>query len=197
MFGFFEAEDDPEVAAALLDAAAGLGPRAGPRAAARPDGLHHQRRVRAAGRGLRPRAADPAALAPALLPELIEGQGLDEVDGPADVVAQPRRADVQRRGLPPDDPRARPQGHRRARGDDPRHGQARPRGRAGPLHRGLQLGLGEELGLRPDHRGGGPRPGLGPEAGPRRGLVLHRRARRRGPRRLGDPPGLQPGDRRR
>ena len=54
-FGFIEAEDDPEVFAALLGDRRVLGPRARPRAAARADGLHHQRRVRPADRGLRRR----------------------------------------------------------------------------------------------------------------------------------------------
>ena len=40
MFGFFDSEDDPEVAAALVDAAGGVGARAGPGAPARADGLH-------------------------------------------------------------------------------------------------------------------------------------------------------------
>ena len=54
-FGFIEAEDDPEVFEALLGDGRGLGPRARARAADRPDGLHHQRRVRPADRGLRAR----------------------------------------------------------------------------------------------------------------------------------------------
>ncbi len=83
----------------------------------------------------------------------------------------------------------------RARGHDPRLPQEGPRGRDHPLHRGLQLGLGEELGLRPDHRGGGPRPGLRPEAGARRALGLHRRARRRDARRGADAARRQPGPR--
>ena len=67
MFGFFECENDPEAANALFDAAARLAARARPQARDRPDGLLDQRRVRPAGRGLRHRAADPPALAPALL----------------------------------------------------------------------------------------------------------------------------------
>ena len=53
MFGFFESENDPETAAALVEAATGLAAGAGAGADARPDGLHHQRRVRDPGRGLR------------------------------------------------------------------------------------------------------------------------------------------------
>ena len=68
MFGFFDAEDDPEVAAALIDAAAGLAARARPRADARADGLHDERRVRDPDRGLRRAVDDPRALAPAVLP---------------------------------------------------------------------------------------------------------------------------------
>ena len=68
MFGFFEAAEDPEVARALLDAAAEWAARARPRADPRADGLHHQRRDRDPDRGLRAPADDPRALAPALLP---------------------------------------------------------------------------------------------------------------------------------
>ena len=46
-FGFIEAEDDPAIFEALLGAAESLRARARPRAAGRPDGLHHQRRVSA------------------------------------------------------------------------------------------------------------------------------------------------------
>ena len=53
MFGFFESADDPEVAAALLDAAAEWLREQGPQADPRADGLHHQRRARAPDRGLR------------------------------------------------------------------------------------------------------------------------------------------------
>ena len=45
MFGFLELEEDPEVLAALLDAAAGLAARARPRPHGRPDGLHDERRA--------------------------------------------------------------------------------------------------------------------------------------------------------
>ena len=74
MFGFFESENDPEVAAALLDAADRVGARHGPRPHARPDGLHHQRRERDPDRGLRAPADDPRALAPALLPRADRGR---------------------------------------------------------------------------------------------------------------------------
>ena len=62
MFGFFECENDPEAAAALLRRRRGLaaGPR--PRPHGRPDGLLHQRRVRDPHRGPRAPAADPLAL---------------------------------------------------------------------------------------------------------------------------------------
>ena len=68
MFGFFETADDPEVAAALLDAASEWARGKGREPHARPDGLHHQRRDRDPDRGLRAAADDPRALAPALLP---------------------------------------------------------------------------------------------------------------------------------
>ena len=47
MFGFFETANDPEVAAALLDAASAWVRASGPRPHPWPDGLHHQRRGRA------------------------------------------------------------------------------------------------------------------------------------------------------
>ncbi len=75
-FGFIEAEDDPEVFEALLGDRRGLGPAARARAADRPDGLHDQRRVRAADRGLRPRSDDPRAVASALLPGAARGARL-------------------------------------------------------------------------------------------------------------------------
>ena len=53
---------------ALVDAASALAARARPRADARPDGLHDERRVRDPDRGLRRAVDDPRALAPALLP---------------------------------------------------------------------------------------------------------------------------------
>ncbi len=53
-FGFLEAEDDPEVFAALLDTAESWVRERGRERLLGPDGLHHQRRVRAPGRGLRP-----------------------------------------------------------------------------------------------------------------------------------------------
>ncbi len=87
----------------------------------------------------------------------------------------------------------RRQGRVGARDHGPQHEQARPRGRDRPLHGGLQLGLGEELGLRPDHRRRGRLPGEEPEADPRRALGVHGRARRRDPRRRPDPARHQPG----
>ena len=43
MFGFFDAEDDPEVVAALIDAASGWLRERGRERHARPDGLHDER----------------------------------------------------------------------------------------------------------------------------------------------------------
>ena len=83
MFGFLELEDDPEILPALLDAAGGWlrAPRLRPHG--RADGLHDERRVRRADRGLRPRADDQAALAPAVLPGALRGGRAGEGDGPA------------------------------------------------------------------------------------------------------------------
>ena len=61
MFGFFETTNDPEVAAALLDAATEWARGKGREPHPRPDGLHHQRRDRHPDRGLRAAADDPRA----------------------------------------------------------------------------------------------------------------------------------------
>ena len=53
-FGFFECEDDPEAAQALLDRAEQWLRGAGLRPDGRPRRLHHQRRVRDPDRGPRP-----------------------------------------------------------------------------------------------------------------------------------------------
>ena len=50
MFGFFETAEDAEVVRALFDAATGWA-AAGAGADPRPDGLHHERRMRPPGRG--------------------------------------------------------------------------------------------------------------------------------------------------
>ena len=67
-FGFFECEDDPEAAAALLDRAEQWLRGAGLRPHGRAVGLHDQRRVRRADRGPRADAADPLAVDAPLLP---------------------------------------------------------------------------------------------------------------------------------
>ena len=69
---------------ALLDAAEALAARARPRPHGRPDGLHDQRRVRRARRGLRAPADHPHELdAPATTRALLEGAGPGEGDGHA------------------------------------------------------------------------------------------------------------------
>ena len=94
-------------------------------------------------------------------------------------------------------PRLHPRGGRRsrvrARRDRSPDAKERPGGRDRPVHGGLQRGVGTELGLRPDHRGGGALPGQEPEADPGRELGDDRRARGRGGRRGADPAGHQPG----
>ena len=92
LFGWFECEDDPEAAAPCWTP-----PSVAARARARPDGwsdgLHDQRRDRAADRGPRVSADHPLPLAPPLLPAPVRagprhGQG----DGPVHV-----EPDVDRR----------------------------------------------------------------------------------------------------
>ena len=68
MFGFLELEDDAEVATRAARRRARLARRARAHAHDRADGLHDERRVRRAHRGLRARADDQAAVAPAVLP---------------------------------------------------------------------------------------------------------------------------------
>ena len=74
MFGFFECENDPEAAhgAARRRRGVAAGPR--PRPDGRPDGLHHQRRVRRPDRRLRPVSDDPHQLAAPLLPGADRGR---------------------------------------------------------------------------------------------------------------------------
>ena len=62
-FGFIEAEDDPEIFAALLGAAEDWVHGRGRERMVGPDGLHHQRRVRPADRGLREAPVHPRAVA--------------------------------------------------------------------------------------------------------------------------------------
>ena len=95
------------MAAALLDAASGWVRERGRERMLGPMDFTTNDECGLLVEGYELRAADPAAVAPALLPRAGRGPGVREVDGPVDVVAQPRRADVHRRGLPPDDPRAR------------------------------------------------------------------------------------------
>ena len=182
-FGFIEAEDDPAIFEALLGAAEELGPRA----RAGPAGRARWTSPPTTSVGLLIEGYDraplhPRAVAPALLQGAARGARLRQDDGPAHVEPGDGRAEGGR-CLRRRDPRGRRQGRVRARDHGPQHEQARPRGRDRPLHGGLQLGLGEELGLRPDHRRGGRLPGEEPEADPRPALGLHGRARRRDPRR--------------
>ncbi len=76
MFGFFESENDPEVAGALVEDGHGLGARPGQGPDARPDGLHHQRRVRRLieGYDLEPLVLEPWQ--PPYYRELLEGLGM-------------------------------------------------------------------------------------------------------------------------
>ena len=80
LFGFFEAENDPEAAERCSTPPRGWLAERGQGPDGRADGLHHQRRVRAAGGGLRTQADDPPALASALLPELLEGGARKAMD---------------------------------------------------------------------------------------------------------------------
>ena len=129
LFGFFEAEDDPEVAERAARGRRGVAARARPRPDGRADGLHDQRRVRPAGRGPRAQAADPPGLASPLLPRAARGLRPRQGDGPLHVGAAARQGRGEGR-LPPDDPGRREEGHGRARRDVRHMRQARLRGRA-------------------------------------------------------------------
>ena len=91
MFGFLEFEDDPEVLPALLAAAEGWLRARGRDLMIGPMDFGDQRRERRARRGLRPRADDQAALAPALLRGALRGGRPGEGHGPVDVGARHRR----------------------------------------------------------------------------------------------------------
>ena len=101
----------PEILPRAARGRRGLAARARPRPHDRPDGLHDQRRVRRAHRGLRARADDQAALAPALLRGALRGGRAREGDGPADVGARHLRP----REDPADRLQARRAGRARAR----------------------------------------------------------------------------------
>ena len=150
MFGFFETVDDPEVAAALLDAADRVGARHG--AARRilgPMDFTTNDEIGILIEGYELRADDPRALAPALLPELIEAHGFGKA---MDLLMWELQFGDLKEGE-----RFDPSIHAAAekalsdegmtiRNIDKRN-LAR---RDAPLHRRLQRGLGRQLGLRPD-----------------------------------------------
>ena len=98
-FGFFECEQDPEAAAALLDRAEQWLRGQGCDRMVGPGRLHDQRRVRRAARGPRAHAADPLAVDAPLLPGAARGRRHGEGDGPADVGAAHLRP---RQGQPGD-----------------------------------------------------------------------------------------------
>ena len=123
--------------------------------------------------------------------ELLGGLGPGQGDGPLHVGAAARQGRGQGR-LPPHDPRDGQEGHRRARRDGPEHAPEGPRGRDRPLPRGLQRGLGAQLGVRAAGRDRGPLVHEEPAADPGRELDLDRRARRRGAGRGADAARRQP-----
>ena len=146
LFGFFECEDDPEAAARAARRRRGVAARARARPHGRADGLHDQRRVRRAGRGLRAPADHPHELDPPLLPGAARGRR-----------AWRRRWtrcmwELQHPGPARE---VHPAIWRMAEQVESEHGitvrpmrKKRHRGRDRPLPRGLQRRLGEELGLR-------------------------------------------------
>ena len=147
MFGFFESEDDPEVAAALLGAASewvrsrGRERILGPMDFTTNDELG----VLIEGFERPPMILQPWH--PPALPGADRGRGLRQGDGPADVGAAVRKPQGGR-ALRPGDPRGRGGGAARGGDHDPQHAQARPRAGGPPLHGGLQRGVGRQLGLR-------------------------------------------------
>ena len=145
MFGFLELEDDPEILPALLAAAEGWLTARGRDEHDRPDGLHDERRERRPHRGLRPRADDQAAVAPAVLPAALRGGGPGE--GRSTSRCGSSTSPTARRCC-----RSCSTSPAKL---EPEHGVDDPQDVApvaaqghGPLRRGLQLRLGAQLGLR-------------------------------------------------
>ena len=88
MFGFLEFEDDPEILDAMLSGGARLAARPRRGAHRRADGLRDERGKRHPVRGLRAGAADPAAVASAVLPAALRGGRADQGDGPVRLEAR-------------------------------------------------------------------------------------------------------------
>ena len=143
MFGFFEAEEDQEVADALLGAAeAWLRERGRDRMVGPMDfSTNHECGVLVEGFDVQ--AADPRVVAPALLPAAAGVRGADEGDGPLQVepphVGPPEPAPAGAGG-------AGGQARARARDHGPQHAPARLQARGGALHGRLQPGLGDATG---------------------------------------------------
>ena len=189
-FGFFECEDDPEVAAALLDAARewlrdrGRDHLIGPLDFS----TNHECGLLVEGHELRP--ADPRELALPLLRPAARGLWPDQGDGPLQV--EPARQRPQRG----DADHLRPGREARARARDhypwhepPQHDPGDQR-----VHGDLQRRLGAQLGLRAADRGRDRALRGRAEADHGRELGDGRRDRRgRDGRRRPDAPRLQPG----
>ncbi len=168
----------------------GLAARARPRPHDRADGLHDERRERRPGRGLRPRADDPPALAPAATTApLCEDAGLEKAVDLLDVGARDLRP---RAVLPILFELAEQVGPKHgidAAQDDPALAAPRPRS----LRRDLQRGVEPQLGLRAvlPRRTSTPTPRAAARASTRRGSWSPSEATSRGRRDHG--PRRQPG----
>ena len=182
MFGFFEAEDDPEVVRRPDRRRGGLAARARARADARADGLHAQRRVRDPDRGLRRAVDDPRAVAPALLRAPARGSTGSSKE--IDLLMWELWFGELKEGT-----EMHPLIHaaaQKSRDEGVVLRSMRKRDMAAEVGRFMEVyneAWGAQLGLRPDHRGRGRLPGQEPEAGARRELGDDRRERRRGGRR--------------
>ncbi|CAA9477500.1 MAG: hypothetical protein AVDCRST_MAG13-945, partial [uncultured Solirubrobacteraceae bacterium] len=134
----------------------------------RPRGLRHERRVRDPHRGLRPRAAHPPAVAPALLRRAAGGGGPGQGGRPAHVGAD----DLRPREAPAHPLGARGEARARARHPDPQDVPPAAAARARPLRRDLQPRVAAQLGLRP-LRPRGPRRARPGDAARLRARLVH------------------------
>ena len=151
MFGFFETANDPEVAAALLDAAADWARDKGRERILGPMDFTTNDEIGILIEGFDRRPMILENWHPPYYRELIEADGFGKA---MDLLMWELQFGDLKEGerFDPAIHAAAEKAPARRRGDDPQHRQAQPGRRDAPLQRGLQRGLGRQLGLRPGHR---------------------------------------------
>ncbi len=150
MFGFFESENDPETAGALVETAADWVRARGRERMLGPMDFttNDECGVLVEGYDLEPLVLEPWH--PPYYRELLEGLGMTKT---MDMLMWRLALGELKQGDQFHDfiHQSAAGVRQRARRGRPPHEKARPRGRGDPVHGGLQRGLGPELGLRADH----------------------------------------------